>query len=234
MSKFHPQLIVALDVDTLKEAKAMVDTLSQVVDIFKVGSQLFTAEGPKAVEFVLKKNKKVFLDLKYHDIPNTVFNAVNAAWDLGIFMLTVHVQGGKSMLEAAVKAAQEKSRKIGVQKPLIVGITALTSQDNEDNIAKIVLDRARLARESGLDGVVASSHEALLIRRELGEKFIIVTPGIRPSGSAKGDQKRISTPQEAVLNGSNYLVVGRPIIEADHSLVVAKKILKEIEEAQIL
>ena len=248
MKKSSVQLIIALDVDTFDQARKLVDELSEVVDIFKVGSQLFTACGPVAVRYILAKGKKVFLDLKYHDIPNTVANAVSAAVDLGIlpheavdkkkqplkspgqlFMLTVHALGGKEMMQRAVEAAAKKAQGIGIKRPLIIGITVLTSQGNEDNISRTVLDRARLAKESGLDGVVASSQEAALIRREFGKDFVIVTPGIRPQGEAKGDQKRVSTPAEAIKNGSDYLVVGRPIVAAPSPLEAVKKILREIK-----
>ena len=147
-------------------------------------------------------------------------------------MCTVHTLGGKEMMQKAVEAAKKKSQDIGIKRPLIIGITVLTSQDNVDNISRTVLDRARLAKESGLDGVVASSQEAALIRREMGDRFIIVTPGIRPAGSEKGDQKRVTTPKEAIVNGSDYLVMGRPIIEADNPLKAARRILKEIQQAK--
>ena len=229
MNRKENNLIVALDVDTFDEAKALVNSLSSVVDIFKVGSQLFTAYGPAVVQYILEKRKKVFLDLKFHDIPNTVANAVSAAVGLkGVYMLTVHTLGGKEMLQNAVEAATKKSKTLGVEKPLIVGITVLTSDDKLKDTSAIVLERALLAKESGLDGVVASSQEAALIRRKLGKDFIIVTPGIRPSGSEAGDQKRVTTPAEAINNGSNLLVVGRPIVKALDPLKVAQDILKEI------
>lgn len=243
------QLIVALDIDTLEEAKRFIDTLSPAVDIFKVGSQLFTACGPAAVRFILARGKKAFLDLKYHDIPNTVGNAVRAAVALssavsnassfqaagavpGIFMYTAHTLGGKEMLKAAVNAAAEKAKELGVEKPLTLGITVLTSEEKKENIGEIVLERAKLAKEAGLDGVVASSQEAALIRRSLGSAFIIVTPGIRPAGAAQGDQKRIGTPAEAIAQGSNFLVVGRPIIEAQDPLAAAKQIVEEINSVK--
>ncbi len=224
-------LIIALDVETIEEAKELVEKLSPVVDTFKVGSQLFTAYGPSIVQYIVEKKKKVFLDLKFHDIPNTVANAVSSAVGLkGVFMLTIHTLGGKEMMMRAQEAAQQKSKSWGILKPLIVGITVLTSDDQKDNTSAIVLERAKLAKESGLDGVVASSQEAALIRKNLGKDFIIVTPGIRPAGSEAGDQKRVTTPAEAILNGSNFLVVGRPIVKAADPLKAAKDILKEIEK----
>ena len=239
--KRKPELIVALDVDTLEQAKGIIDTLSPVVDIYKVGSQLFTACGPAAVRFVMARGKKVFLDLKYHDIPNTVASAVKSAVGLaigiggsaadptdGVFMLTMHTLGGFEMLKAAAKAVEEKSHELKVNRPLIVGITVLTSEVKKDNMADVVLKRAALAKEAGLDGVVASVEEAKLIHREFGDDFIIVTPGIRPAESTADDQKRTGTPGEAVANGSNFLVVGRPIIESANPLETARKITEDI------
>jgi orotidine-5'-phosphate decarboxylase len=237
MNKFRSQLIVALDVDSFEKAKTLIDALSEGVDIFKVGSQLFTACGPEIVRYILGREKNVFLDLKYHDIPHTVGNAVSVAVGIternrGIFMCSVHIAGGKDMLVKAVAAATKKSQNIGVTKPLLVGITILTSEETRDNIRDIVLERAKLAKESGLNGVVASSQEAARIRQECGKDFIIVTPGIRLPGSALDDQKRVSTPAEAILNGSDFLVVGRPIIKAENPLKTAKKILEEIKQIQ--
>ncbi|MBF0522190.1 MAG: orotidine-5'-phosphate decarboxylase [Candidatus Omnitrophica bacterium] len=236
------QLIVALDVPSFEEARKLIDTLSPVVDIFKVGSQLFTACGPIAVRYIAGLGKKVFLDLKYHDIPNTVASAVVAAVALnqdvftaanrdkqnGIFMLTVHTLGGKEMLSFAQEAAKKTAAQLGVLKPMIVGITVLTSDAKTENITETVLSRARLAKDAGLDGVVASSQEAALIRKEFGKDFIIVTPGIRPKGADVGDQKRVTTPADAIDNGSNFLVVGRPIVAAADPAKAAKEILKEM------
>ncbi|MCA9407459.1 MAG: orotidine-5'-phosphate decarboxylase [Candidatus Omnitrophica bacterium] len=242
------QLIVALDVDTFEEAKKLVDQLSSDVEIFKVGSQLFTSCGPMAVRYILAQGRKVFLDLKFHDIPNTVASAVRCAVGLGVtvidtaakthhlkkeemcvFMCTVHVVGGEEMLKSSVEEATKQAQNIGVIKPLIVGITVLTSEAKTDNIHQTVVNRAVMAKQAGLDGVVASSQEAALIRKELGEDFIIVTPGIRPSGVSAGDQKRITTPKEAINNGSDFLVVGRPIVQEADPLKAAKKILAEIQ-----
>jgi orotidine-5'-phosphate decarboxylase len=249
MNKPKGQLIVALDVDTFEEARGLVDSLSPVVDIFKVGSQLFTACGPVIVRYIHAHNKKVFLDLKYHDIPNTVANAIKSAVGLGVpvhdvvdgerkklteiqhlFMCTVHIIGGEEMMSQAVAAATKVAQNTGVTKPLIVGITILTSEAKTDNIGDIVLQRARLAKKSGLDGVVASSQETALIRREFGDDFIIVTPGIRPAGMDAGDQKRVATPREAVTNGSHYIVIGRPIVKAEVPLHAAEKILQEMKQ----
>jgi len=231
----NPQekLIVALDVPTFEEAKGLVGSLGEAVELYKVGSQLFTACGPKIIEYLAGQQKKIFLDLKYHDIPNTVAHAVSAAVGLkGVFMCTLHTVGGEEMLKMAVAAAAKQAQNIGVKAPLLVGITVLTSEEKRDNIHNLVMEKARLAQASGLDGVVASSQEAAMLRREFGKDFVIVTPGIRPAGADAADQKRVTTPLDAVLNGSNFLVVGRPIVQAVDPVAVARHILEEIKQAQ--
>jgi len=248
----NQKLIVALDVDRFEEARELIDVLKDDVETFKVGSQIFTACGPVIVRYLQALGKKVFLDLKYHDIPNTVGNAVQSAVQLnvpvhevlgqsptnptensGISLCSVHTAGGAEMLKAAASKSQQQADILKVTRPLIIGITILTSEENRDNIQQIVLERAKLAKDSGLDGVVASSQESSFIRKEFGEDFIIVTPGIRPSGSQRHDQKRIATPREAIENGSTYLVVGRPIVKAENPKEAAVKILNEIDEASI-
>jgi orotidine-5'-phosphate decarboxylase len=237
-----PELIVALDVDNFETAKKLVDDLEDSVEIFKVGSQMFTAYGPFITRYLQAKGKKVFLDLKFHDIPNTVASAVKSAVSLSvplaneaqfapIYMLTVHTSGGAEMLEAAAKAAQEQAKKLGVQAPLIVGVTVLTSQAHADNLEALVLERAMLAQRCGLDGVVASVEEAPAIRRQCPKDFVLVTPGIRPAGADVGDQKRVATPKVAIESGSNFLVVGRPIVQAPNPKKAALEILKEISSA---
>lgn len=241
------KLIVALDVETFEEARGLVDSLSDVVNVFKVGSQLFTACGPVIVRYIQAQGKKVFLDLKYHDIPNTVANAISSAVHLSVpghnigeegnlqtdqyqhlLMCTVHTVGGEEMLMRAVEAAQETSKALNVTKPLIVGITVLTSEEKTDSISDLILERTQLARQCRLDGVVASAQEAELLRREFGKDFVIVTPGIRPAGADVGDQKRVTTPKEAIDAGSSFLVVGRPIVAAHDPLEAAKAIVAEI------
>ncbi len=233
------RLIVALDVATFDEAKALIDALQDAVHVFKVGSQMFTAHGPFVVRYLQAKGKKVFLDLKFHDIPNTVGSAVNAAVSLGVaqadlplfvplFMLTVHTQGGVPMMQAAAQAASEQAKALKLKRPLIVGVTVLTSDARDGNTDALVLQRALDAQQAGLDGVVASVEEASAIRTRLGKDFIIVTPGIRPAGAEVGDQKRVATPQAAIAAGSNYLVVGRPIVQAPDPRAAALKILEEI------
>ena len=237
------RLIVALDVETFEEARQLIDQLSLHVNIYKVGSQLFTSVGPIAVRYLLSLGKKVFLDLKFHDIPNTVANAVSAATGMhagqdknsagnSIFMYTVHTLGGKAMLEAAVAAAIKKAKELNIPKPLGLGITVLTSDGQTPHTTSTVLERALLAKEAGLDGVVASVQEAQILRQKLGREFIIVTPGIRPQGSEVGDQQRIASPSEAIQNGSDYLVVGRPIVKAANPSDAAQKTLAEIREAR--
>jgi len=251
MKNSKDKLIVALDVDTFEEARGLIDALGDSVGIYKVGSQLFTACGPVVVRYINSLGKKVFLDLKFHDIPNTVANALRSAVNMGkeihevldadkgaiedsrgVFMCTVHTLGGKEMLERAAKEAKESAEKIGVKKPIVVGITVLTSEAVGDNVGELVLARARLAKDAGLDGVVASSQEAELIRNEFGDDFVVVTPGIRPKGADVGDQKRVTTPFDAIKNGSDFLVVGRPIVKAEDQKKAAEDILKEIEQAE--
>ena len=214
-----PQLIVALDVDTLDKAKQFVDTLYPAVGIFKVGLQLFTAAGPCVVEEIRGKGAQVFLDLKLHDIPNTVANAVRRAARLKVKMLTLHCAGGEAMLKAAVAAADEAKE----ARPLLIGVTVLTSQEANP---QEVLRLAKSARACGLDGVVASVQEAAALRKECGKGFIIITPGIRPEGAEAGDQKRVATADDAVRAGSDYIVVGRPILEAKDPRKAAEEIFE--------
>ena len=212
------RLIVALDVDSLEQAESLVDLLYPVVNFFKVGSQLFTACGPEIVGVIQQKGARVFLDLKFHDIPNTVKKSVEIAAKLKVDMLTVHLIGGREMLEAAVAIPQ---------RPKIVGVTVLTSKSTEDAAGK-VLDLAKLAKQSGLDGVVCSVHEAKRVRSECGDNFLIVTPGVRPKDYPSDDQSRVATPKKAIEAGADFIVVGRPIIQAEDPKEVANKILEEI------
>jgi orotidine-5'-phosphate decarboxylase len=229
MQKISDRLIVALDVNTDKQAKCFVERLFPNVEIFKVGPVLFTAYGPKVIEMVRKKGAEVFLDLKFHDIPNTVANAVRQATRLKVRMLTLHTSGGEEMLIKAAQAAKEESAKLKIKKPLLLGITVLTSDKTSVNTQKTVLERARLAKRSGLDGIVCSVHEAKAVRKACGKNFIIVTPGIRPKSAQSGDQKRVATAKDAISAGADYIVVGRPILEADDPLEAAKNIVKEME-----
>jgi orotidine-5'-phosphate decarboxylase len=219
----NPSLIVALDVDSFTKAKKLVDALCPVVKIFKVGSQLFTAAGPKIVEYIRKKKAEVFLDLKFHDIPNTVASAVRSAVSLEVKMLTLHASGGDEMLRAAVRAVGEGSTLLKVKRPLLIGVTVLTSQEA---LAEDVLALARKAIGSGLDGVVCSVREAGFLKQNIKKDFVVVTPGIRPDSAASDDQKRTATVREATAAGSDFIVVGRPIVEAADPLKAAKEFIQ--------
>lgn len=223
------RLIVALDVDSKRHAEKLVDLLYPQVKIFKVGLQLFTSAGDKIVTYIKNRGAKVFLDLKFFDIPNTVANASRAIVRLRVDMFTIHAQGGLLMMRQARAAVLEESRKLGIKPPLIIGVTVLTSEDNKGNILARVLSLAELAKKAGLSGVVCSVKEAKVLRDKIGKDFIIITPGIRLPTDKKGDQKRIATPKEAIKAGSTFLVVGRPIIEAKNPKIIAKQIINEIQ-----
>lgn len=218
------KLILALDVDSPEKARNFVNLLYPKVRLFKIGSQLFTGCGPKIIEFIHKKGGEVFLDLKFHDIPNTVANAVAQACRLKVKMLTLHISGGKEMLEAAVKAAKEASLAIKRESPLLIGVTVLTSQESG---REEVLRLARIGLGCGLDGVVCSVREVRFLRGRLGKDFVIVTPGIRPRQTGVDDQKRTATASQAIAAGSDFLVVGRPILEAKDPAVALAGILNE-------
>jgi len=218
--KKKSQLIVALDVSSVKKAKKLVDQLSGAVKIFKVGSQLFTCAGPEVVRYINKKGAEVFLDLKFYDIPNTVANAVTAATGLGVKMMTLHISGGAEMLRAAVHAADEEAARIKVKRPMLIGVTILTSQEAG---CDEVLALAKKGLENGIDGVVCSVREAEFLRDKIKKDFVIVTPGIRSDHAAKDDQKRTATASEAQAAGSNFFVVGRPILAAQDPLAAVKE-----------
>ena len=229
------QLVVALDVDTATEARAMADRLRGAVGAFKIGSRLFTSAGPSIVEELAGRGDRVFLDLKFHDIPNTVAGAVTAATRLGVWMLNVHAAGGGAMMRAARAAADEAAARASRPAPLVIAVTMLTSL-NETVLDEIgvtgpltaqVGRLARLADASGLDGVVASAHEIAIVRRAVGHPFAIVTPGIRGASDAHGDQQRTMTAADALGAGASYLVVGRPIIGAADPRAAAERIASE-------
>lgn len=214
-----PEIILALDVDSLEKAKYFVNKLYPKIKIFKVGIQLFTACGAKIIETINKKRAGIFLDLKFFDIPNTVANAVRQAVRLNVKMLTLHILGDEEMLRQAVAAAKDESRRLKVKRPLLIGVTVLTSKEANSSD---VLTLAKIGLESGLDGVVCSVREAALLKRKINKKFVIVTPGIRPAGVNRNDQKRTATVAEAVRAGSDFLVIGRPILEAKDPVKVAE------------
>jgi len=232
----NKRLIVALDVPDFTTAEKLVKILYPTVEIFKIGSFLFTACGPKVVEMVHNAGGKVFLDLKFHDIPNTVANAASEVAKMGVFMFNVHASGGTKMIAAAVEASRKSAQAAVKPKPLVLAVTVLTSMDEPDlrqlgilrSTEEHVLHLAALSKEAGCDGVICSVEEAVGIRKRLDGNFIIVTPGIRPAGAQISDQKRIATPHHAIEAGADYIVVGRPIIEAQDPLAVANKILEEM------
>jgi orotidine-5'-phosphate decarboxylase len=230
--KARDRLIVALDVPKADDARTLVERLGGKVGLFKIGSQLFTAAGPGFVREVVGRGEKVFLDLKFHDIPNTVAGAVSSASRLGVSLVDVHGLGGQAMLEAAVGALPAMGTRL-------LAVTILTSHD-EDSLGQIgvngsmhesVRRLAELARDAGAEGVVASPHEVALIREACGADFLIVTPGIRPAGAAAGDQVRAATPATALGAGADYLVVGRPITAAEDPGAAADAIVREMESA---
>ena len=230
------RLIVALDVDTKEKALGLVEKLKAEVKIFKVGSELFTSCGPDIVAAIKTKGCGIFLDLKFHDIPNTAAKSAAAATRLGVSILNVHALGGYDMMKRCRESVAAEAKALKIARPKIIAVTILTSADENslkkiginDSMEKQVLRLAKLAKDALLDGVVASPSEVKLIRKELGEEFIIVTPGVRPKWAALNDQRRVATPEETVLNGATYIVVGRPVIDAPNPVEVTKKILEEI------
>jgi orotidine-5'-phosphate decarboxylase len=232
------QLLIALDAPTAGEALRLADLLRESVGGFKIGSQLFTAEGPAIVRALTGRGDRVFLDLKFHDIPNTVANAVAAATSLGVWMVNVHASGGTQMMRAAAEAARKTAESEGRPAPLVIAVTVLTSMTaaamSEAGTNAPVIDQvsrlARLAQEAGLDGVVASPQETSVIRALCGPGFAIVTPGIRGGAAetSKDDQERTMTAAGAIAAGSSYLVVGRPVIAAPDPREAAEKIAAEI------
>lgn len=215
------KIIVALDFDDKNKAKELVQKLDPKLCKLKVGKEMFTLFGPEWVRYLTDSGFKVFLDLKFHDIPNTVAKACRAAAELGVWMVNVHASGGEKMMSAAAEALASYS-----QRPLLTGVTILTSMDNaqyegvgyQRSIDEQVLHFAKLAKNSGLDGVVCSAQEASQLKQTLGNEFKLVTPGIRPAGSAQGDQSRIMTPIKAIEAGASYLVIGRPITQSGNPL----------------
>jgi len=230
------ELIVALDVNTRQEAVEKVKAIGEAVDFYKIGLELFTAEGPDVVKAVRDLGKRVFLDLKFHDIPRTVERAVRSGARLGVELMTIHSVGGKAMIRAAADAAAE----FGAVAPKILAVTVLTSLDQADlndvgivgrTPAEQVMAMAKFATGNGADGLVCSPKEVGALSRALKAGTLFITPGVRPAGSAVGDQKRVATPAEAVRDGSTHLVVGRPILAAPDPVAAAAAIRAEIESA---
>lgn len=225
-----PRIIVALDYANASEAMQMADQIDPKRARVKVGKELFTRSGPQVVTDLVSRGFDVFLDLKYHDIPHTVAKACSAAADLGVWMLNVHTLGGPAMMSAARDAIEQSSNT-----PLLIGVTLLTSMDKttfeqiglSGDMSDTVIRLAQMAKQSGLDGVVCSAQEANALRATLGDSFQLITPGIRPEGSEKGDQHRIMTPKQALEAGSHYLVIGRPITKAPNPM----QALEEIEQS---
>lgn len=240
-SNAKDKICVALDVSSVSEATSVVMKTSNFVGYYKIGLQLFCSEGPTIVHAVLDHGGSVFLDLKFHDIPNTVAGAVSAVASLGAKVLNVHASGGRAMMEAAAEAAKAASEKTGGPRPLVIGVTLLTSLNTTTLSSDLGINEtdsvfagrlATLSHESGLDGVVCSAHETRMVRREFGHKFFIVNPGIRPSWAVgKDDQKRITTPTDAINFGADLLVIGRPIVSAADQTEAAKRVMEEVAEA---
>jgi orotidine-5'-phosphate decarboxylase len=228
-----PKIIVALDYPQAQPALELVARLEPSLCRLKVGKELFTAAGPRLVEQCMQRGFEIFLDLKFHDIPNTTAQACKAAASLGVWMVNVHALGGRKMMEAAHEAVAASARP-----PRLIAVTVLTSMAQEDlagigiaaTPAEMVLRLAKLAQDSGLDGVVCSAQEAAMLRQHCGSSFCLVTPGIRPADAAADDQSRIMTPAAALLNGSSYLVIGRPVTRADDPLLALQNISREIGE----
>jgi orotidine-5'-phosphate decarboxylase len=226
------KIIVPLDVPSIGEARHLIRKLAGSIGLFKVGSQLFTAAGPDIVKEILESGLKVFLDLKFHDIPNTVRGAVESACALGIDMLTVHLSGGREMAEAALAGKHETST-------LVLGVTVLTSLDQaalteigyRSTMSEQVVHLAHLAKSAGITGLVASPEELGILREQFGYYFTTVIPGIRPAWASAGDQKRVFTPAKAAAAGADYLVIGRPITGASDPIEAVRRIVEELESA---
>lgn len=232
------RVIVALDVDDLKTCKQVVRKLEGKISVFKIGMELFTACGPRVIEAVQKTGARVFLDLKFHDIPNTVAHACRMATRLGVFMFNVHTTGGLQMMKWAAEHTEAEAKRLGTGKPILLGVTVLTSLTEVEIRGEIGIERplkeevlhlARLAKRAGLSGVVASSHELEMIKNKLGRDFVVVTPGIRPAWYVAGsDQKRVMTPKMAFDLGADYIVIGRPIVQDPDPAQACNKLFEEL------
>jgi len=225
------EIILALDSDDLDDAMRIVDLTRDHVENYKVGSILFTHHGIESVRRVKAAGGSIFLDLKFHDIPNTVEGAVRGAARLGVRILTVHTPGGIDMMKAAAEGARQGAEEAGVDKPLVVGVTVLTSIQKEGGVKDLVLERAASAVEAGIDGVVCSAHELPMLRSEFGEGLVTVVPGIRLSDQSGDDQARVATPGKAARDGADFLVIGRSVTRSDDPAATLKRIKEEIRNA---
>jgi len=231
------RLIFALDVGSIDEAMQLVDRLTSEVGMFKVGKQLFLHAGPQIVHMIRDRGGEVFLDLKFHDIPRTVAKAAVEATRMGVRMFDVHASGSLEMMQRTVSEVTKVCRSEGLRRPKALAVTVLTSLNRDDlkrvgiasGVENQVVRLARLAKEAGMDGVVASPHEIVPIRKEAGRGFLIVTPGVRVRGGTWEDQKRVTTPEVAIRAGADYLVIGQPIREADDPVVAAREIVAAME-----
>lgn len=231
------RIITALDVHSLDDMKALVETLGDSISFYKVGMELFYSVGPQAVSYLKSQGKHVFLDLKLHDIPNTVGQSLRALTRLGADLMTIHGTGGRAMMAAAADAVADEAAKLGIERPKLLAVTILTSIDEaawqevggKYTIADTVKRLAALAKEAGIDGTVSSPYEAKEIRQLNGPDFLIVTPGIRPSFAVANDQKRFTTPSQALHDGASHLVIGRPITKADDPRHAVQLITEEIQ-----
>lgn len=235
MLKGKDKLMVAIDTDNYEKAVELIDKLEDSVEIFKLGLENYIASRGKTLDYLKSKGKRVFLDLKFHDIPNTMMSAVKACIKDGVWMMTIHVSDYEGMKKCA-DIAREEAQRLGIEKPLIVGVTVLTSLSDEDlesigcnlSTRQAAIKRAKLAKEAGLDGVVCSAKEVADIVEACGPDFVTVCPGIRPATAEVGDQKRVVTPAQAIENGAKLLVVGRPITRAEDPAKAADMIVEEI------
>ncbi|HDQ25831.1 MAG TPA: orotidine-5'-phosphate decarboxylase [bacterium] len=234
------RLILGLDIDDIAQAYGLIDKLAPYIKYYKVGLQLITKDGPRLAMTLKRKGLKIFYDAKFYDIPRTVYNASYEAARLGVNMFNVHASGGFDMIKAAREGAEAASLKLQIDRPLVLAVTVLTSMSNRDikniykttwDVKKLVLNFAKTAKKAGADGVVCSPKEVKVIRKELGGSFKIITPGIRLGRVAKDDQKRIMTPYDAIRAGSDYIVVARPILQADDKPGIVEKIMGQIREA---
>lgn len=232
---FNP-IICALDTKDVAEAKKLALSIKNHVGMVKCGLEFFTKNGSDGIRQISQTGMDIFLDLKFHDIPNTVAQAIKSAVSLDVSIITVHSLGGKKMMQAAANAASEEALRLNKKKPLIVGVTILTSSDDTD-LQEIGINRqvknqveilAKIAKESGLDGIVCSPHEIKAVKSLCGEDFITVVPGIRPNTSENNDQKRVLTPKEAITNGADYIVIGRPITQAENPQKIAEEIFNSL------